>query len=521
MKRHFEYKIVIRYFAAISILIFIVLISGCTKKFDELNTDPTTFSSLTPSTIPNAFAKAEYQGIYGDPGIYELARALFPDYWCQFYADGGGAPSDRYVIVQDWIISQWNSVYTITWPTIKQVIEATKNTDPGENAIAKIWKAYIFHYQTDYYGPVPYFQAGTGQLSIPYDSQHDIYYDLFGTLDSAVTTLKGLADTTAHPYGDNDLIYHGDVGRWIKLANTLRLRLALRISFVEPDKAKTEAEKAVSLGVMTSNDDNALMDVQPASPNGLNEMSPWEGFRMSASMESYLKGYTDPRMTVYYSPAANGQYRGLRNGLTSAQLGADSRNSLDSTSNIGVKWALDDEGTNKLTVMYSAEAFFLRAEGALNGWNMGGTAQELYEQGIKTSMQQWSITDNTLIDSYISGTSVPVALNDFLNSPAVATIPVKFSADPETERQQIITQKWIALFPDGIEGWAELRRTGYPKLYPIANSENQDVPKDSVMRRFTFVPYEYQTNGKAVLQTGVPSLNGPDKASTHVWWDVH
>src|ERR1019366_10465938 len=124
MKRHFEYKkLVIKYFAGISAFIFIISISGCTKKFDELNTDPTTFSSLTPSTIPNAFAKAEYQGIYGDPGIYELARALFPDYWCQFYADGGGSPSDQYVIVQDWIISQWNSVYTVTWPTLKQVIE--------------------------------------------------------------------------------------------------------------------------------------------------------------------------------------------------------------------------------------------------------------------------------------------------------------------------------------------------------------------------------------------------------------
>ena len=178
-------------FTGILLAVYFIITAGCTKKFDELNTDPTTFSSLTPATIPNAFAKAEYQGIYGDPGIYELARALFPDYWCQFYADGGGAPSDRYVIVQDWIISQWNSVYTVTWPTLKQVIEATQNTDPGENAIAKIWKAYVFHYQTDYYGPVPYFQAGTGQLSIPYDSQQDIYYNFFNTLDSAVTTLKG------------------------------------------------------------------------------------------------------------------------------------------------------------------------------------------------------------------------------------------------------------------------------------------------------------------------------------------
>lgn len=509
-----------RYTTTIAIIFCLFLFSTCTKKFDDLNTDPTTFSSLTPATIPNAFAKAEYQGIYGDPGIYELARALFVDYWCQFYADGYGSPTDRYAIVQDWIISQWNSVYTVTWATLKQVIEATQNTDAGENAIAKIWKAYIFHYQTDYYGPVPYFQAGNGQLSIPYDSQKDIYYDLFNLLDSAVNTLQSL-DQTLTPYGNNDLIYHGNISKWIKLANTLRLRLALRISFVEPDKAKEEAEKAYSLGVMTSNDDNALMDVSSNSPNGLNLMSPWEGFRMSASMESYLKGFDDPRMQLYFNPAVEGQYRGLRNGLTASQLAADPRNSLDSTSNIGQRWNPDDAGTNKLTVMYASEAYFLRAEGALNGWNMGSsTAQELYEQGITTSLQQWSINDNAAIQGYINGTSTPIALNDYLNSPAVANIPVKFSPDAETQRQQIATQKWIALFPDGIEAWAELRRTGYPKLYPVANSDNPDVPKDSIIKRFVFVPYEYQTNNKAVTETGIPLLGGPDKSSTPVWWDV-
>src|SRR5258706_1814325 len=129
---------------------------SCTRKFDELNTDPTTFSGLTPAIIPNAFAKAQYQGIYGDPGMYEITRSLFVDYWCQFFADGGGAPSDRYTIVQDWIISQWNSVNTITLPLLKKIIEATQD-DPPANAVAKIWKAYIFHYHTDFYGPVPYF----------------------------------------------------------------------------------------------------------------------------------------------------------------------------------------------------------------------------------------------------------------------------------------------------------------------------------------------------------------------------
>ena len=134
--------------------------AGCTKKFDEINTDPTTFSSLTPSTIPNAFAKAEYQGIYGDPGIYQLARNLYVDLWSQYYAtiDPGVSP-DRYVQRKDWEFYQWLSMYSSAYPTLKQVIEATEGTDIPANAVAKVWKVYIFHSCTDFFGPVPYFQC--------------------------------------------------------------------------------------------------------------------------------------------------------------------------------------------------------------------------------------------------------------------------------------------------------------------------------------------------------------------------
>jgi hypothetical protein len=149
---------------------------------------------------------------------------------------------------------------------------------------------------------------------------------------------------------------------------------------------------------------------------------------------------------------------------------------------------------------------------------MNGNAQDLYEQGIRISMQQWGVTDNTVIDDYISSTSTPVALNDYLSSGAVANIPVKFGATETIQRQQIATQKYLALFPDGIEAWAEVRRTGWPVLYPVANSENADVAVPNMISRFNFVDYEYQTNGKAV-QAAAPLLGGPDKASTKVWWN--
>lgn len=499
-------------------LLLICLLPGCTKRFDSLNSDPTTISAVTPATAGNAFALAQYNGIYGDAGIYQLARNLFVDYYSQYFAIADQSTrSDRNVIVQDWIISQWATVYSGTWPTLKVVMDITEKTDPAAHAITKIWKVYVFHSNTDFYGPIPYFQAGKGTTSIPYDSQQDIYHDFFKLLDEAVAALKQ-ADRSKHPFGTNDLIFHGDIDKWIKLANTLRLRLALRISGPELQRAKEEAEKAVAAGVMTATADDAMMDVGPNSNNGLNVISSWNYFRMSASMESYLKGFEDPRMPVYFRPAAiSGEYHGIRNGLTAAQIG-DPKNNVRALSDVGPRFDPSKAATTRIMVMYAAEAYFLRAEGALNGWNMGGTAQELYEKGIATSMDQWGVTDAAVIKLYQQGTTTPVKLNDYLSSPAVADIPVKFSAMPEKQRQQILTQKWIALYPDGIEAWAEIRRTGYPLLYPVVNSDNPDVPKGQIIRRFPFLDYEKQTNTRAV-QEAQPLLGGPDKPTTPVWWN--
>ena len=501
------------------LLASVVISTGCTKKFEEINTDPTQFTELTPAIVPNAFAKAQYQGLYADPGIYQLARNLFYDYWSQYYASvDPGVPTDRYVLRADWVFYQWSSHYSSAWPTLKLVIEATEGVDPGSNAIAKIWKAYIFHSCTDMFGPIPYFQAGNGELVVPYDSQEAIYDDMLKMLDTAVTRLKTI-DPAIRPYGTHDLIYAGSIPHWIKFGNTLRLRLAMRISGVLPDRARTEAEAAVASGVFEDDSDNAFMEVNSDSPNGLNMLAPWGGFRMSATMESYLKGFEDPRMPEYFSPAVNdGQYRGVRNGLSVAQIAATPFNQFDNLSNLGPRWEPTASSTNKLPVFYTSEAYFLRAEGAVNGWNMGGTALQLYESGIAASLRQWGVTSSTVINDYIQGSGIPVALNDYLNSPAVADIPVKFSTNPATQREQIGTQKWLALFPDGIEAWTEVRRTGYPKLYPLANSDNPSLEANELIRRMAFIPGEYQTNGAAVQQA-LTLLGGPDNAATRVWWN--
>ena len=500
-------------------IILLFFAAGCTKNFDSINSDPTTFGTLPPATIPKAFAIAEWEGVYADPGNYEVIHSLYTDLWSQYFVDGGGFPGDRYVLDPTLTIFSWSLTYTVNLPSIKIVIDGTEKVAPSANAIAKIWKTYMFHQQTDLYGPIPYSQAGLGLLSVPYDAQESIYTNFFSVLDSAIATLKA-SDQTQTPFGSDDLIYAGSIPKWIKFGNSLRLRLAMRISGINPTLAQAEAEKSIADGVITDNADNAFVAVGPNSINGLAAEAPWENMRMSSSMVSYLKGYNDPRMMEYYSPADDdGQYHGTRNGMNVTQVAAAVSKNGTNLSNINTtRWSDATQATTPLNVMYAAEIYFLRAEAALNGWNVGGTPRQLYEQGITVSMNQWGINDANAIQNYIQSTSTPIPPNDYLNSPAVATIPVKFAADAVTQRQQVLTQKWLALFPDGIEAWAELRRTGFPVLYPLVESDNPDVPANHMISRFTWQSDEYNTNGKAV-QAALPLLGGPDKVSTHVWWN--
>jgi hypothetical protein len=516
-----------------------LLLSTCTKKYAEINTDRNTIATVGAAELPFLFSKAEAFAIH-DYWRYQVAQNLFSDQYAQYFAcTATYFPSDRLNIRMDWVKWAFDPVYTDMMPQLQSIMAAT-SANSAENALANIVWVLGFHRITDYWGPIPYFKAGQPGNSIPYDPQDKIYDDFFKRLTAAVAALK--ANSTAQPFGTGDLIYGGNVAKWIKFANTLRLRLALRISKVDPTRAKTEAEAAVAGGVMTDSpaDDALLQKSEKGSNfNGLSIMSDWNEFRMSASMESTLKGYSDPRMPVYFLPTENSakahaadpskplEYNGVRNGLTSTQL-TEAINKPENNSHAGPRWASTayPGGTSGYlstpqNVMCTAEAYFLRAEGALLGWNMNGESKDLYEAGIANSMKQWGITDAAAIQAYINSTGTPIAPQDYLNSPPVSNIPVKFNtADINMQQQQIATQKWLALYPDGFEAWADYRRSRYLKLYPIANSENPDIPNPNVqwIRRIPFLDDEKGSNGQAVSDA-VKLLNGPDKVTTPLWWD--
>lgn len=497
-------------------------LTACTDKFQEINTDKTKLVTLTSAELPYLFSKAQSASSYAG-GTYQIAQNLFADLYSQYFATSATYfPSDRNVIRFDWLQGGWTSIYTQTVPQLRS-LEAGYAAGTAERALTDIWWVYSFHRLTDYYGPIPYFDAGKPARSVKYDAQDKIYEDFFKKLDAATTVLKG--KTAEKPFGTFDLLYAGDVNKWIKFANTLRLRLALRVSAVSPAVAKAQAEAAVAGGVMEVVADDALMvKSEPANDfNGLSRIAVWNEFRMSSSMESVLKGYQDPRATVFFQPTAAGTVEGLRNGLTPAQLG-DPLNANNATSNVGKRWvsgggaAWTSIGSTPQNIMHSAEAYFLRAEGALNGWSMKGTAKDFYEKGIAASMNQWGIMDAAAIAAYVGSDKTPIAPGDGLQSPAMSQTPIKWAASAEMQREQIGTQKWLALYPDGIEAWSEFRRTKYPTLYPVANNENADLPAGQRPRRIPFLLLERNTNLEAV--TAAESLlGGADKVSTPLWWD--
>jgi len=506
----------------------LLFVTNCTKKYGQINTDRNTVATIGPAELPFLFARAEKEAT---PSIwnYQIAQNLFADQYAQYFAcTATYFNSDRLVMRQDWVYAAFDPIYTDVVPQLQSIFQAA-DPQSAEYALANVLWVLVFHRVTDYWGPIPYFQAGVPANSVPYDPQDQIYDDFFKRLDAAAAVLK--TKLTEKPYGDFDLIYAGDVNKWLKFTNTLRLRLALRVSKVDPTRAQAEAEAAVADGTLsTSPDDDALVkrSVTGDDNNGLSIMSDWNEFRMSATMESVLKGYSDPRMPVYFLPAqTTGTFEGERNGLTATQLSTIGDARHNGRSHAGPRWASPGYGglatylATPQNVMATAEAYFLRAEGALLGWNMGATAQELYEGGITNSLKQWGITDAAVINSYINSVATPIAPNDFLNSPPVTNIPVKWvPGNINTELEQVALQKWLATFPDGMEAWADYRRSHVLKLYPIANSDNPDITNTTTqwIRRIPFLDGEKSTN-KAAVEAAVSLLGGPDKITTPLWWD--
>ncbi|WP_300978196.1 RagB/SusD family nutrient uptake outer membrane protein [Flavobacterium sp.] len=509
----------------------LVLAASCTGDFDEINTNKYGFSDEALKQDNNNI-KLLYAPVYNNimPDVhwqYQLAQNLSGDIWGGYNGIptpfGGGVNNSTYAINRGWTSFQWNDTYTDVLPNLTKVINETKGTPASQYyAWALVMKVLAMHRMTDTFGPIQYSQFGksTGTTTL-YDSQQEVYTQMFEELDIAVAEFDAKikkGEKTTFEAADKTN-YKGDYAQWIKFANSLRLRLAMRVVKVAPATAKLQAEKAIAnpYGVLTSIADIAL--VNTINPHPLNVVSnAWGDARMSADMESILTGYNDPRIAKFFTKATDplvaGQYRGVRTGI-SIKAKAD---------RVGMSEYGKLTEAKQIVWMTSAEVFFLRAEGALRGWNMGGTAQSLYEQGINASFAQLGVSG---VDAYIAD-NIKMA-RDFVdvvdsknNGAAVNKVTIAWdnAASNEVKLQKIITQKWIAIFPDGQEAWSEYRRTGYPKLFPVLkNDSNGTISTEFGPRRNLFSQSEIDGN-KTGYDSGVSKLGGPDTGGTRLWWDT-
>src|SRR5665647_774624 len=248
-------------------IVFLFSLVACTKNFTEINTPTNVIGAdqVDASLLGQAFAQAQYRGL-GGPTEFQVIHNLYCDEYAQYFVTTHpNFPSDQFQEVSTWNGHYgWDIFYGVVAPQVKFVVDFTaSHSMPLANAMARVWKVYFFCRLTDLWGPIIYSQFGNNQRSVAYDSQKDIYHDFFKQLDTAVAVL--IANPGGNAFGNNDQIYNGNANKWLIFANSLRLRLALRISYVEPTLAKQEAEMAVTAGVMTVNGDNASVLTTPVN----------------------------------------------------------------------------------------------------------------------------------------------------------------------------------------------------------------------------------------------------------------
>lgn len=511
---------------------------SCTDDFERKNTDPNRaleedikkdllgvggfIPTMQTDVIPTSDVGAnEYQR------AQNLTGDIFSGYMAAIGQWNGSSNNSTYNMdFSDWNDVGFNVAYRSVmspWSQIK--VKSGEYGVPYIFYLAQIIKIAGMHRITDNHGPIPYSQFGKGAMGAAYDSQEAVYKSFFEELDEAIAELDKFvtANSDSGPLAKYDLVYNGNIRSWIKFANTLRLRLALRVAYVNPDLAKENAEKAVnnSYGVLTDNMENVTVK----SGKGYTISHPltviWSSYKdtkMGASIESLLKGYEDPRLSKYFKPAVSGSYNGVRNGVV-----ISNKSRYEDLSNPNV------EASAPIQWMCAAEAYFLRAEGVLRGWNMAGTdnlssAEDLYNKGIEVSFAQHGVSSS--YTSYVgNNTSVPARFSDAVASNSInplSTITIKWdnSASFENKLERIITQKWLAMYPEGQEAWSEFRRTGYPKIFPVVtNNSSGKINTDIQVRRVPYPKTEYTSNLTNVTEAVSTLLGGPDNGGTKVWWD--
>ena len=498
------------------------VLAGCTGKFEEYNKSPFEPSEqeMGASLLGTYIMNMQQMLVQGQQNnsqmIDQMIGSEYGGYTCCINP-WNGTNFYTYNPQANWL----GYTFDTMMPQIFTNYFSVKRLTEGEGPVyawAQILKVYGAYLLNGIYGPIAYTKVDGENMAVEYDSEEVLFNALFEDLDEGINVLSAvvLNGESLDTFKEFDYVYAGSASKWVKFANTLKLRMAMRISNAAPELARQKAEEAVSsaLGVMTVAADAAWSTYNDGQNPYYRAESSWNDLRLSANVGSYLGGYADPRLSVYANPAEyteDAGVVGVRSGVDQTQY-THSTYQYYSKTNIGAG--------DPLLVMPASEAYFLRAEGVLKGWNMGGTAKELYEQGVKTSMDERGVS----LGDYLSSEAVPadyvdLAFGDDIAAVSAVTPKYDEAAGTEENLERILVQKWIASFPNGWERWGDFRRTGYPKMFPVVDNKNSDgVTSEKGMRRVPYSEKEYQTNNANVRAAVDNFLGGVDAGTTDLWW---
>jgi hypothetical protein len=468
---------------AISFVIF-----SCSK-FDALNTDPVKPSVATPEQLILSAEKSAADILYNS-----IVNNRVGMHYAQYWAATDKEENSRYFLDEGSNSTLW-SLYNRSLKDLKEIPLLNQNAplpEPvaNQNAIAGILQAWIFHILSDTYGNIPYTEAVGDKASPIYDDAATIYTDLIKKLNEYQAALDpGKTSFTA-----GDVIYKGDVTKWKKFANSLILRIAMRMSDVKASEAKTAIESAVKNGVIVTSADHALFPYTSQAPNQYpyNDFArPLSEFVVSKTLVDYMQSLDDPRLTIYARPATESQkIEGKPYGLGS-QTASDARKySIPGTR----VYAPDFPGI----LMTASEVHFLLAEATQRGMNTGGTADSFYNAAIKENMKFWNVPD-AAATAYIN--SVPYKSANWKNS--------------------LGTQKWIAMYMQGLQAWFERVRLNFKKpdgtdLFIAPQAGSLDPNVTLVPGRLTYPVVETNTN--ATNKNAAAQAIGGDTKGTKLWW---
>lgn len=472
----------------------VALVTACTSDFEEINKNPN-----GPVEIPSHLFLPSMIEATADQYYSTFLGGDMGSCWIQHWAKIQYNDEERYNPRVTSINNWWNLLYARPLEDAKQMHDlAVSEGNQKIRGVALIWSAYVYSMLTDSYGDIPYTQAlkaKEGNTAPAYDRQQDIYPALIDSLESAVTYLEGAGSIPAA----QDIMYAGNDTKWIKFANSLRFRLLMRMSAKVDVGAELQAI-ATEGNVFTSNDDNAQLNYLGQNPNAnpiwntvvFTTRLEW---RINETLVTVLNDLGDPRLNVYGQPNNVGDIRGAAPGIEEPTTnGYDFNN----TSLFGEYFL---QPTTPAVFMDFAELNFLMAEAAKKGDIAGGdvAAAEYYNAGVAASFDTYNGFTNE------DGSVISMVAAAYLSNAGVAY-------NPATALEQIGTQKWIALFGQGVEAFAEWRRTGFPVLSPAVDP----IGISEIPSRYTY-PSDEQNFNKSNYTAASAAIGG-DELTTKVWW---